>query len=318
MIAAVAALAAVGAHAQTASLPRVAFVSNRDGASASPFMQRFIAGMERLGYVENRNYVLDMRYADNEQARIAPAVTEAVASRPSVLVVTGLYAARQARDATRTVPVVVATGSDLVEAGIVQNYSRPGGNITGVADLTDETSVKRLELVREALPKARTVGVVTNPDFPATPKIERLLADAAPSLGFAIVLRRAKDRASLLSAIDSLAAAHVDVVLVGGDNNAVSHFAAAIARATDQRMPIVYFWPTTAEAGAVFSYQADVLGNFERAASYVVRILKGAKPGDLPIELPNRYELVVNRKAATALGIALPTAFVLRADRVID
>jgi ABC-type uncharacterized transport system substrate-binding protein len=320
MIAALAALAAAGAHAQTASLPRIAFVSNRGATGATEFVQRFIAGMRQLGYVEGRTYVLDMRYANNDQAQIGPAIKAAVASHPDIVIVTGLYAAREARDATSTnsIPVIVATGSDLVDAGIVRSYAHPGGNITGVADLTDETSVKRLDLLREALPKATRIGFITNPDFPATPKIEKVVGAAAHRVGATLVAAHANDKGTLLAAIDSLAKQRVDALLLGGDNNSVSHAADAIGRATARRIPIAYFWPGTAEMGALFSYQADIYGNFERIAWYADRILKGTKPGDLPIELPKRYELVVNRKAATALGISLPNAFVLRADRVID
>lgn len=307
-----------GGQTTPASLPRVAFLSNRSASDASPFAQRFVDGMRQLGYVENRNYVLDRRYADNEQSKIAPAIRAAVASQPDVLVVTGLYAAREARDATKTLPIVVATGSDLVDAGIVQSYARPSGNITGVADLTDEASIKRLELLKAALPKAQRIGLVTNPDFPATAKIEKSLDGAARRLAIGLIIVHANDRQSLLAAFDALAKARVDAVLVGGDNNTTANAADAIAYATSLRLPIAYFWPGTAEMGALFSYQADVLGNFERAAWYVVRVLKGAKPGDLPIELPKRYELIVNRKAAADLGIMLPVAFLQRADLVLD
>src|SRR4030095_10586115 len=124
---------------KSAGLPRIAFVSNRNATEATPDMQRFAAGMRQLGYVENRNYILEMRYANNEQSQIAPAVKGAVASRPDVLVVSGLYAAREARNVTTTIPVIVGTGSDLVDSGIVRSYAHPGGNITGIADLTDET-----------------------------------------------------------------------------------------------------------------------------------------------------------------------------------
>jgi len=319
-IAALAALAAAGAGAQSTRIPRIVFVSNRDAAGAIPFTQRFMAGMEKLGYVENRNFVFDIRYANNDQAQIAPVVKAAVASRPDILIVTGLYAARQARDATvgSPIPVLVATGSDLVDAGIVGSYAHPGGNITGVSDLTDDSSVKRLELLREALPKATRVGLVTNPDFPATPKIEKAVGAAAKRLGVTLVPAIANDKGTLLAAIDSLAKERVDALFLGGDNNSVSHAEEAIARANALRIPVAYFWPGTAEMGALFSYQADVFGNFERIAWYADRILKGTKPGDLAIELPKRFELVVNRKAASALGISLPNAFVLRADRVID
>jgi ABC-type uncharacterized transport system substrate-binding protein len=307
-----------GSTRAQAPLPRVVFASNRDPENGGPFLDRFRAGMREQGYVEDRNYVLDVRYAWNDQSRIAPMIKESLASGPALLVVSGLYAARVARDATKTIPIVVATGSDLVESGIVKSYAKPGGNITGVADLTDEAAVKRLEYVRAALPKARRIALITNPDFPATPRVEKKVRAAAADLGVPIMALPANDRTSLLAAIDSLPKAQVDAILMGGDNNAVSHSQLTISRATAIRIPIAYFWPGTAEMGAIFSYQADVLGNFERAASHAARILKGAKPGDLPIELPKAYELVVNRKAATALGISLPTEFVIRAHRVID
>jgi putative tryptophan/tyrosine transport system substrate-binding protein len=309
-------IAAMPAQAQ--ALPVVVFASNRDAEDARPYLERFRTGMAAHGYAHNVNYILEARYAMNEQARIVGMLSDAVAARPAVIVVGGLYAARALRDMTKTVPVVVATGSDLVEAGIVKSYNRPGGNITGVSDQTDESSVKRLELIKAALPDAKRVGVILNPEFPATPKIDKMLAAAAPRLGLTLSMMRANDRASLLAAIDGLAAQRPDALLPGGDNNTVAHQGAAIARANALRVPIVYFWPGSAEMGAFFSYEADVFGNFERAASHVARILKGSKPGDLPVELPNRYELVVNRKTATALGITLPGSFLVRADRVID
>jgi putative ABC transport system substrate-binding protein len=162
------------------------------------------------------------------------------------------------------------------------------------------------------------VALLTNPDFPATPKIEKLVETAARTLGITITPIRATDRATLLSAIDSLATSRPDGLLVGGDPNTVANARELIERATTLRIPVGYFWPGTAEMGALFSYQADILDNFRRAASYADRILKGAKPGDLPIELPTRYELIVNLKAAKHLGITFPNAFVLRADRTIE
>jgi putative tryptophan/tyrosine transport system substrate-binding protein len=200
----------------------------------------------------------------------------------------------------------------------VRSYARPGGNITGIADLTDESAVKRLELLKGALPKASRVALLTNPDFSATPKIEKLVGAAAPALGITVIPIRATDRASLVSAVDSLARLRPDALLVGGDSNATLSARETIERATALRIPVAHYWPGTAEMGALFSYQADILENFRRAGSYAVRILQGAKPGDLPIELPARYELVVNRKAAKELGITVPTAFLLRADRSIE
>jgi putative ABC transport system substrate-binding protein len=305
--------------AQTiAGMPRVIMVNGGNEEVSRPFRESFLDGMREAGQVDGRTYVLQMRYGGGDPARTATLIKEAAADRPDVLVVTGLTAARNARNATTTIPVVITTSSDLVDAGIVASLARPGGNITGVSDLADETTVKRLELLKSALPRASRVVLLNNPDFPATPKIEARVESAAPALGVTITRPHARDHASLMAMIDSLAQARPDAVLIGGDAIFVNHSRELIERATAQRVPVVYYWPGTAEQGALFSHQADIRDNFRRAAGYVDRILKGAKPGDLPIYQPTRYELVVNSKVARALGIALPPAFLLRADRVIE
>lgn len=170
-------------QATAASVPRIVFVSNRDEAGARPFLQSFVQGLQERGHAERRTYVLEVLYASGESSRLGSLIKEGAVSRPDVLVVSGLFSARLARDATATVPIIVATASDLVEAGIVRSYAHPGGNITGIADLSDETSAKRLELMKTALPNATRVALLTNPDFPATPKIGRFAAGRPPGGG---------------------------------------------------------------------------------------------------------------------------------------
>ena len=308
----------VSAGAQTvAGRPRVIMILGGTEEGARPFTESFLDGMRRAGQVQGQTVQIDVRFADRDPARVRALIRESVAARPAVLVVAGLIAARHARDATTTVPVVVATSSDLVDAGIVQSLARPGGNITGVSDLTDEATVKRLELLKVALPNASRVVLLVNPEFPSTPKIESRVQAAAPSLRMSITSLYAKDRTSLEKALESLEKSPPDALLVT-DALAVENAAELIKRATMLRVPIVHFWPGTAEQGALFTYQTDVQDNFRRAAGYVDKILKGAKPGDLPIFQPTRYELVVNAKVARALGIALPPAFLVRANRVIE
>jgi putative ABC transport system substrate-binding protein len=191
--------------------------------------------------------------------------------------------------------------------------------VTGVSDLADQTTVKRLELLKAALPHAKRVVLITNPNFPATPRIEARVLAAAPGIGVSVSPIHARDRASLKAAIESLASSPPDALLIGGDALFVVHAQELIGTAASLRIPVAHYWPQTAERfGAILSHQVDVGENYERAASYVDRILKGAKPGDLPIHQPVRYELVVNAKAARMLGIALPPSFLLRADRVVE
>lgn len=311
-------VATLRADAQTtAAVPRVVMILGGTTESTHAWQDVFLDGMRQAGQVDGRTFVLQVRYSSGEAARNATLVREAVAERPEVLVVAGLTAARNARDATTTIPVVVATSSDLVDAGIVASLARPGGNITGVSDLADEAAVKRLELLKAALPKATRVALLNNPDFPAATKIETRVEAAALALGVTIIRLQARDHASLAAALDSLAKSRPDALLIGGDSLFVANSRELIERATSWRVPVVHYWPGTAEQGALISHQADIQDNFRRTAGYVDKILRGAKPADLPIQQPTRYDLVVNEKAARALGLALPELFLVHADRVI-
>jgi putative tryptophan/tyrosine transport system substrate-binding protein len=304
--------------AQTAvPTPRVVMLLGANEEVGRPFKESFLDGMRQAGHIEGRTVHVEVLYADGDPARLAALIRESIVEAPAVLVVAGLTATRQARDATTTVPIVVATSGDLADAGIVKNLARPGGNITGVSDLGDVGIIKRLDLLKAALPNASRVVLLINPEFPNTPKIKARVQTAAPSLGFNITWLYAKDRASLAQALDSLGKSPVDALFVT-EALAVEHAPELIKRATALRVPVVHFWPGTAEQGALLSYYPDVQDNFRRAAGYVDKILKGAKPGDLPIYQPTRYELVVNAKVARALGLTLPQTFLIRADRVIQ
>jgi len=308
------------AGAQTAASPlsRVVIISGGDEAGFRSFGDRFLHGMREHGQAVGRTFRLEVQYAHGEPARSAKLIREALAGRPDVLVVAGLTSARRAREATNTVPVVVATSSDLVDAGIVASFAHPGGNITGITDLADELTVKRLELLKELIPRLSRVALLNNPEFPATAKIERRVRVAAGTFGITVLPLYAKDRASLSLAVDSLEKLRAGALLIGGDALFTNNARRIIERATALRVPVAYYWPGTAEMGALFSHHADIDKNWERAAYYVDRILKGAKPSDLPIEQPARYELVLNRKVAMAFGITIPSTMILRADRVIE
>ena len=304
------------ALAQTAARrPRVVLVLYRPEASGRPFAEKFLDGMREAGQIQGQTVQIDVLYAEASQMRAL--INDTVAQSPAVLVVGGLTATRFARDATTTVPIVVATSSDLLDAGIVQSLARPGGNITGVSDLGDVTAIKRLELLKAALPNASRVALLVNPEFPATTRIETRVRAAAPSLGLNVTFLSARDGATLEKALDSLETSRPDA-LFPIESLAVQYAAELIRRATLFRVPVIHFWPGTAEQGALLSYQADTFDGFRRAAGYVDKILKGANPGDLPIYQPTRYELVVNGSVARALGLTLSPNFLVRADRVIQ
>jgi putative ABC transport system substrate-binding protein len=310
-------LAAQSTRAQ-AKLPRVVLILTGDARSTAAFSSAFTEGMRQAGQVEGRSWRFELLLGEGEPARSAQHLKQAVASRADALVVGGLILARQALEATTTIPVVVATGGNLLEAGLVQSLARPGGNLTGISDLADEATVKRLELTRVALPKAARVAVLSNPEFPVTARIEARVESAAHQLGFAIVRAHATDRASMLRAIDGLRAAAPDALMVIGDALHTSNRRELIERVSALRLPVVFYWPDAAEMGALFSYHPDVADNFKRAAGYVDRILRGERPAELPVQQPTRYELVVNLQVARRLGIRLPPEFLLRANRVIE
>jgi putative tryptophan/tyrosine transport system substrate-binding protein len=306
--------------AQTAAkkLPRIVAISNGDEAGYRPSRESVVTGMHALGQIEGRTYRLEIMYANREPLRAVGLIADAVASRPDILLVAGLTNAKRARDATTTIPVVVATSGDLVDAGVIASFSRPGGNVTGITDLADELAEKRLELLVELHPRAKRVALLNNPDFPAAAKIETRVVAAAERLGVNVLPIYARDRASLSLAVESLRNSRADALLIGGDGLFVVNAESLIQEAGARGVPVVHYWPGTAEMGALMSYQADILKNYERAAYYLDRILKGAKPGDLPVERPARYELVVSRKAAQAFGISIAPSIALRADRIID
>jgi putative ABC transport system substrate-binding protein len=306
--------------AQTAAkkLPRIVAISNGDEAGYRPSRESVVTGMHALGQIEGRTYRLEIMYANREPLRAAALIADAVASRPDILLVAGLTNAKRARDATTTIPVVVATSGDLVDAGVIASFARPGANVTGITDLADELAEKRLELLLELHPRAKRVALLNNPDFPAAAKIETRVVAAAGRFGVTVLPIYARDRASLSLAVESLRNSRPDALLIGGDGLFVVNAESLIQEAGERGVPVVHYWPGTAEMGALMSYQADILKNFERAAYYLDRILKGAKPGDLPVERPARYELVVSRKAAHAFGISIAPSIALRADRIID
>jgi putative ABC transport system substrate-binding protein len=208
--------------------------------------------------------------------------------------------------------------SDPVDAGLVSSFAHPGGNLTGLADLADETTLKRLELAAAAVPSAGRLLLFLDPAFPATKKIEARLKEAAATLRIRIEPVHVADRNALESALSGLEKSRSDVLVAGPTSILVRHSNVLIERALDRRVPVVHYWTGTAEQGALISHGVNIHENLRRSAFYVDRILKGARPADLPIEQPTKYELVLNLKTAKQLGISIPQPFRARVDRVIE
>jgi len=313
------AFAASQASAQQGAKPRrIAVITVGDRETFKPLLDSFMAGLHAHGYVEGKSVELDVRYANRVQAAVPKLLRDAIAAKAELIVVGGVANAKLAKETTATVPIVVYVMSDPVDVGLVPSFARPGGNLTGLADLADETTLKRLELAAAVVPKAARLLLFLDPAFPATKKIEARLKDAAATLRMRIEPVYVADQAALESALSALDKSRNDVIVAGPTSILVVHSKLLIERALALRVPVVHFWTGTAEQGALLSHGVNIHENLRRSAFYVDRILKGARPGDLPIEQPSRYELILNLKTAKQLGISVPQPFFARVDRVIE
>jgi putative ABC transport system substrate-binding protein len=279
--------------------------------------ERFRKGILDAGYLEGRDVIIEWHIAPGDTARLLTLVQELVQHKVDVIVVTTTVAAQAAKRATSTIPIVMATVADPVTAGLVQNLAHPGGNITGFSLMETDLHAKRLELLKEALPEVTRVAVLWNPSMPSHPKAVESLKAAAPPLSIALHFAGVQAPEELDTAFSAMVRAHAQALYVLQDQLFTLLRPRILKLAAKARLPVVHANKYVAQAGALMSYGPDVSDLFRRAAGYVDKILKGAKPGDLPIEQPTKFELVVNLKTAKDLGLTIPESFLLRADEVI-
>ena len=283
-----------------------------------PPIRRFARKLQELGYIEGKNLRIEYRFAEGHDDRYPAMAAELVALPVDLIVTSGTPAALAAKRATRTIPVVIGTIGEAVSTGVVSNLARPGENITGFAALNLELEGKRLGLLKELLPHLSHVGILVNTMNPLLDVSLLSLRPAAKSLGLTLQLFEIRNKDEIASALLRLDQAHPDGVIVAADTVLLSsrqEIAAALAKA---RLPAIYAFREYAEVGGLLVYGADLGVLFERAASYVDKIAKGAKPGDLPVQQATEFELIVNLKAAAVLGLKVPPSLLGRADEVIE
>ncbi|MFO1397373.1 MAG: ABC transporter substrate-binding protein [Burkholderiales bacterium] len=316
------ALAATGvvlatrASAQAAPL-RVAFVSTDSKDAPSPNFAAFREGMRSLGYVEGQNLVLDAWWGDGTAERVTKMIPDIVGSRPNVILAAGgLSLFPLLRNGVK-IPLVFSISADPVEARIVESYARPGGNVTGISLFTLELVGKKLELVRDVLPRAKRIAVVTNPQHPGERKEYDVAQAAAQRLGLSVHYLPVSSSAQLDVAFADIVRARDDAIIAFADGFTLGHAKRFAEFSRRTRIPAVDGWAPFAEAGNLMIYGPVIADVYRRLAQYVDRIAKGAAPADLPIELPTKVELVINAGAAKAMGIEVPAAVLARADRVI-
>jgi putative tryptophan/tyrosine transport system substrate-binding protein len=273
-------------------------------------------GLRELGYVEGQNLVIDERYADGVAARLPDLARELIRRNVQVLVVDGGVTVRAVREAVAATPLVFTLVDEPVAAGLVQSLDHPGGSMTGLTIFAEVLVPKRLQLLHEVV-RAKRVGVLHNPASPARRVLARL-SDAARSLEIELDMVEAPSQGELTGAFAKVSQAGVQALLVMTDAMFFSQRALIVELAARHRLPAIYGERQFAAAGGLMAYAPNNAANFRRAATYVDKILHGARPGDLPIEEPTRIELVINLEAAKALGITIPQSLLLRADEVIQ
>ena len=301
--------------------PNVARIGFLTGDSPSNFSERreaFRLGLREHGYAEGKNIVIHWRFTDGIADRRPPLAAELVRLKPDVIVAVGSGDIRAVRQATATIPIVMVQGGDAVGSGFVASLARPGGNITGLSTLRPELSGKRLELLKEIIPKLARVAVLVSPNEQDYPQIQKELYRAAQALGVKLQYLAVRQANDIATAFRQASKDQADAALFRVAGPYVSPRRTQIAAyAVKNRLPVIYERAAEVEAGGLLSYGVDNADMYRRAAKFVEKILKGANAADIPVEQPTKFEFVVNLKAAEQIGLTIPPNVLARADRVI-
>jgi putative ABC transport system substrate-binding protein len=309
-----AAPAAAGAQ-QVGKVPRIGVLF---GSPAASWVEALRQGLRELGYVEGQTIRIEWRSAEGRYERLPELAVALVRLDVDVLVAHPTIAVRAAKQATAAIPIVIPASADPVGAGLVASLARPGGNITGSTFISSEISGKRLELLKQVIPRARRVVALANPANPATALQLSEAQTAARGLGVTLDVLAVRGAAELDGAFAALRRGNPEAVIVIDDPTLGSLRTRIVPQIAQSRLPAVYGWRDWVDAGGLMSYGANVDEMFRRAAFYVDKILKGAKPADLPVEQPTKFELVINLKTAKALGLTIPPSLLIRADEIIQ
>ena len=306
-----------GVHAQfTGKLPRIGVIGEQ--GPGEPRLEAFRQGLRALGYAEGQNIQVEYRYLEGVLDRVPGYLTELLALKVDVLVVGGTVAARAAKAQTTTVPIVFTVAADPVASGLVPNLARPAGNATGMSVLLPDMAGKQLELLKAAVPQLARAAVFFNPVNPAAAFAVQRTREVARAQGLELLVLELRRAGELAGAFTKLAAWRAGGLLVVSDPMFGSELVQLSVLAATHRVPAIYNRAEFAKAGGLLAYGPSFSDNYRRAASYVDRILKGARPADLPVEQPATFEFLINLKTAKALGLTIPQSLLLRADEVIQ
>jgi putative ABC transport system substrate-binding protein len=303
----------------TSKVHRIGYLSSGSATTAPHLREAFRQGLRELGWVEGQNIVIDYRRAEGRVDRLPDLAAELVRLKVDVIVAAGTTGVAAAKNATATIPIVMIAVSDPVRTGLIQSLAHPGGNVTGLSFTPSvETYGKALGLLKEAVPKVRRVAILSNPANTSHALVITNVKGAAPSMGVQLYFLEARSPNEFDDAFVAMARERVGALLVVSDPLFVFHRTRLADLAAMSRLPAAYNAREYVEAGGLMSYGPSVSDQYRRAAIYVDKILKGAKPADLPVEQPTRFELVMNLKTAKAIGLTLPSSLLVRADQVIE
>ncbi len=309
----------VGDAQQTGKVYRIGFIVTSAPAEVAHLTKALDEGLRELGYVEGRNIVFERRFADGKPDRLPALAAELVRLKVDVIVTGANPVIAAVKQATATIPVVIAVSRDPVGAGFVASLARPGGNITGLAnDPAPEILGKNLELLKEAVPGVSRVALLWNPAPPGAGTYRNVVESAARKLGVTFQSVEVRGRNEFEAGFAAMVRERADGVVVAGDPVIFGPRSQVVLLAARNRLPAVYPQREFAEAGGLMSYGPNVAHQFRRAATYVDKILKGAKPGDVPVEQATRFEFIINLKTAKALGLTIPQSVLIRADEVVQ
>jgi ABC-type uncharacterized transport system substrate-binding protein len=312
-------MAARAVRAQQKAMPVIGWLSSASPGPFAPFVAAFRQGLSETGYVEGQNVAIEYRWAEGRYDRLPALAADLVGRKVDVIATSGgTSPALAAKGATSTIPIVFETGADPVEKGLVASFARPGGNLTGFSILTAELMPKRFELISEMVPQAKMIALLANPNNLAAERMMRDVQEAARAKGVQLHILKTGAEDEFEAAFAALVQSHAGALLVGNDPFFFSRRKELVALAARHAVPAMYEWREFVEAGGLISYGTSFAAVNRQVGVYAGKILKGAKPADLPIQQPTRFELIINLSTAKALGLTVPHSILARAHEVIE
>jgi putative ABC transport system substrate-binding protein len=305
------------ARADTARIPRIGWIAIGSAEAYRSSYGEFQQGLQDLGYVEGRTILLEPRFADGVPSQVPGLIKELLARNVDIVVAMG-PTAYDIRQLTRTLPVVYAVSGDVIEAGLAESLARPGGNLTGLSFMAVDMNTKRLQLLKEALPHVTRVTLLANPAHPGEHLEVEESRKAAQALGITLQYLEVRSAAEFDAAFEAMHRGNSEAIVAVPDSLLLLERERLAEYADRNRLPVISGWAEFARSGSLMTYGPNTSKEARRLAPYVDKILKGEKPGNLPVQQPTRFELVVNLKAASQLGITMPPTILLRADEVIE